>query len=184
MKEPFHFKDDLSAYSVDRLIELCKDQKNNDTAFNHIRQGNIEKWLNYIGEVELCNIVNETRKKQFNILNKHKSQKVECVYKRLSEQLNNRKFIKSLDIDKAIEITLKEYETLWAEILQNIQERNQLIGLGLAAIFTVAGFGLAPLAGFFTVEEISVKTPIEIQRIDDKVSDLKDQNNKIKLKKF
>ncbi len=68
----------------------------------------------------------------------------------------------SESIDKAIETTLKEYETLRNEILQNQSELNQLILLGLAAIFTIASLGLAPLADFLTEEDITIKIPQEI----------------------
>lgn len=65
-------------------------------------------------------------------------------------------------INNAIEATLKEYETLRTEILQNQSELNQLILLGLAAIFTIASLGLAPLADFLTEEDITIKIPEEI----------------------
>ncbi|MGK7932853.1 MAG: hypothetical protein AB4041_15680 [Microcystaceae cyanobacterium] len=69
-------------------------------------------------------------------------------------------------IDQTIEITLKEHETLRNEILQNMSNRSQLILLGLAAIFTVAGLALTPLTGLLTTETTLIEPSANIIVMD------------------
>ncbi|WP_107669506.1 hypothetical protein [Cyanothece sp. BG0011] len=157
MKEPFQFKDNIYVYSVDRLIilykELCDNCKWSEVneAYNNIDNGNLEQWLDSIGESKLSYVVYTVKKENYRI--SYVPNKLKNVYEALSTELNNRKFFELLDIDQAIEITLKEYETLRAEILQNLSEITQRIFLGLAVIFTIASLALAPLSDFLGNQE-------------------------------
>ena len=155
----------LYAYSVEKLIDLCQDTANTNVAYQCITQGRIEEWLLDIGENKLSELVYKKQKDTNFPTAGTEKEKVDFICNTLSQELNNRKFFKLLDIDKAIEITLKEYEALRAEILQNTSEISQLILLGLAAIFTIASIGLAPLSDFLTVEDTIIDMPLTLQDI-------------------
>lgn len=179
--KPFKFDSDnnLYAYSVEGLIELCRpqevenngnnedDQRQIDKAYERIRKRDIEKWLFDIGENELSDLVRKKRK-ELNIIEENdpeKKDRVNKVCQALSEKINNRKFFDLLDINRAIDTTLKEYEALRAEVLQNISDINQIILLGLAAIFTIASIGLAPLSDFLTAEDTTIQMPLNMENI-------------------
>ena len=171
MAKRFEFDPELNlyAYSVEGLIELCKNNKN--LAYTHIYKGSIETWLFKIGENELSDLVNQTRHDPEFMNKQNNWQQVDFMCERLSNKLNNRKFLELLDIDKAIEITLKEYETLRSEILQNASEISQLILLGLAAIFTIASIGLAPLSDFLTEEDTTIQMPLTVENVSEIIPD-------------
>ena len=124
-----------------------------------------------IGENELSDLVNQTRHDPEFMNKQNNWQQVDFMCERLSNKLNNRKFLELLDIDKAIEITLKEYETLRSEILQNASEISQLILLGLAAIFTIASIGLAPLSDFLTEEDTTIQMPLTVENVSEIIPD-------------
>ncbi|WP_013323728.1 hypothetical protein [Gloeothece verrucosa] len=148
MKKPFRFSNGKVAYSAERLIALCDQKENTKFARRHLKKGDFERWLHYMGEIDLCELANSSKDNLEKFL--------EDSYKILNEKY----YIKYLPaFDKAIEIMLKEYETLRNEILQAFQERLQLNLLGLAAIFTLAGLGLAPLPNLLTTEITTVTEP-------------------------
>lgn len=139
------------AYSVERLIDLSKIHKT--LAYQYIIQGTIEAWLYTIGENELSDLVNHIQHDPQFTEKANNDDKVDLICDRLSAQLNNRKFFELLDIDQAIEITLREYNTLRTEILQNVSEITQRLFLGLAAIFTISSLGLSPLSTFLNNQQ-------------------------------
>ncbi|MGK7884273.1 MAG: hypothetical protein AB4057_06530 [Crocosphaera sp.] len=152
----FDLENNLYAYSVDSLIELCEQYP--VAALRNITTEQIEQWLYEIGEIELCKIAQDIRTHP-------PTDAVDDLVKKFKKYLNNRKFIDILDINRAIDTTLKEYEALRAEILQNASEINQLILLGLAAIFTIVSIGLAPLSDFLTVEDTIIDMPLTLKDI-------------------
>ncbi|MDJ0583169.1 hypothetical protein [Crocosphaera sp.] len=162
MAKQFEFDptNNLYAYCIEELIDLCK--ANKTLAYQYIIQGRIEQWLFEIGEKEISAIISQTKQKLIADTRINNDERVDQICEKLLAEFNRRKFFDVLNIDKAIELTLKEYEALRAEILQNASEVSQLILLGLAAIFTIASLGLAPLAGFLTEEDIEIAEPITI----------------------
>ncbi|MGK7939109.1 MAG: hypothetical protein AB4062_02935 [Crocosphaera sp.] len=186
MKKPFQWNWNQYVYSFERLIKLIDDDKSR--AVFHLTQKNFENWFDSIGEIELYEKAEECRK-NFNPSNspdeqfKPLIQELEERKEERKNKSNHKKFLKLLDIDKAIEITLKEYEALRAEVLQNSSEISQLILLGLAAIFTIASIGLAPLSDFLTVEDTTIEMPLTLKAIDELIN-IKNGAISIKNKDF
>lgn len=160
MTTPFEFdtSQNLYAYSVERLIDLCAEYP--AIAHGHITQGNLERWLDKIGEIELYKIVKKFRRSP-------EKYQLYILIDKFKAHLKTRKLFELLDIDKAIEITLKEYETLRAEILQNLSEITQRIFLGLAAIFTIASLALAPLSDFLGNQEFIIVNGLKKINLED-----------------
>nr|MDJ0511358.1 hypothetical protein [Crocosphaera sp.] len=164
MKEPFWWNNNgqwIPIYSLEKFIYFCN--LDPQKALQCLQDMWIEYWFYQNGESFLGQKVESIRTDGDVAVN----DKVPRLIEELSPFGHSKKFFKLLNIDKAIEITLKEYETLRAEILQNQSELSQLILLGLAAIFTIASLGLAPLADFLTVENTIIEMPLQLEKISD-----------------
>ena len=171
MKQGFKFSSGKTAYSIDGLRRLCEQEANEAT--QHLNNGYIEQWLDYIGETDLANIAYQIRTNQIILLNRNK---IQTLSDYLDKHITFQKILDFLDKNKSIDIILKEYEMLRNEIINFFQNRIQLITLGLAAIFTLVGLGLAPLTNFLTTDKITFNHPVSIT-----VKETKKTENKLQL---
>ena len=171
MKQGFKFSSGKTAYSVDGLRRLCEEEPNEAT--QHLNSGYIEQWLDYIGERELANTVYKIRKDKGYF---SEESKIKTLIYFLGKSIYSPRKSNIIDANKSIDIVLKEYETLRNEILNLFQNRIQLVTLGLAAIFTLVGLGLAPLTDFLTTDKITFNHPVSIT-----VQETKKTDNKLKL---
>lgn len=146
------------ANSGEEFIKIFIHFDNNFLKYG-LETGAFQDWLQQIGEKDLFNLISDVKA--------HKKPKywIRTIRKRLRAI----KYFQVIDIEKAIEIKLKEYEALRAEILFHMQNRTQIILLGLTGIFAIAGLALAPLTDFFTTENITlpIKDKITINRTID-----------------
>ena len=169
MKKPFQWTWYNYVYSLERLADLIEEDKD-DRAYFYLINKNFEEWFDSIGEIDLYKKAKKHRKKietETDVAKrkKNKDNFITDFPTKLRQCSNNKSFIELLDINRAIDLTLKEYEVLRSEILQNTSEISQLILLGLAAIFTIASIGLAPLSDFLTEEDTIIDMPLNLEDI-------------------
>ncbi|MGK7955459.1 MAG: hypothetical protein AB4063_09390 [Crocosphaera sp.] len=184
MKKPFQWSWNNYVYSLERLADLI--DKDRERALFHLKYKNFEEWFDSIGDIILYRKVKQCRKdyeSKTNDSEKDAEKENFCnnFPNTLKRRSNNKSFIDLLDINRAIDFTLKEYEALRAEVLQNTSEISQLILLGLAAIFTIASIGLAPLSDFLTVEDTIIEMPLNLKDIKIEAGDLSITDNKFKI---
>ncbi len=156
--------------SINGLYRLCKE--NPTAAHKHLKKGNIEQWLDHIGEKDLADIAYLIRTNQTKFLKFRRKSKINRLILYLKRYIYWQNKLNIRDVNKSIDIILQEYETLRTEILNIFQNRTQLIILGLAAIFTLVGLGLAPLTDFLTTDQITLNHPVSIT-----VKETKNSNN-------
>ena len=164
--------------SVDGLYRLCKEYPL--AVSEYLEDGYIEQWLDQIGETDLANIAYQIRTSPTRLQIKSK---INTLTFYLNKHIYLQRALNIVDVNKSIDIILKEYEMLRNEILNLFQNRIQIITLGLAAIFTLVGLGLAPLTDFLTTDKITFNYPVSItvketQKIENKVKFNFDINQK------
>ena len=141
------------------FMEIFINFDNDDWLFPRLKTGYFEAWLRHIGELELSNL----------ILDVNNNNRIKNKVKAIKNKFKSIKYFQTIDLEKIIEIKLKEYETLRAEILFHIQNRTQIILLGLTGIFAIATLALTPLTDFFTAEKITIPINkiVATRKIDD-----------------
>jgi hypothetical protein len=167
MLNPYNLDGQL-AYSLEELLDLCLDPENREVAQEHLNRGNFDRWLKDCGYQEFVIFARRNRYRS-----------IERFCSDIKNELKRQMQI-YLELDKSIEITLKEYDTLREEIILRLQARYQFVTLALAAIFTIAGFGIAPLTGLLTSE----KTTITLQPNHEITVQEKSDKPKISISNF
>ena len=157
--------------SIYRLYKLCKE--NPLVASEYLEDGYIEQWLDHIGERDLADIAYQIRTSAIRLRGKSK---INTLIFYLNKHIYFQRSLNIIDINQSIDIILKEYEMLRNEILNLFQNRIQIITLGLAAIFTLVGLGLAPLTDFLTTDKITFNHPVSIT-----VKETQKTENKLQL---
>ena len=159
-QNPFYFhyenendtRESLSANSKEEFIKIFINFDDKNWLLTRLENRDFQKWLIDIGETELCNLIISIQNNS-KILNKISA---------IKNQFLLIQYLQSTDIERAVEIVLKEYETLRSEILFYMQNRTQIILLGLTAIFTIGGLAIYPLNDFFTTENIEIPGVLNI----------------------
>lgn len=150
----FEFKDSQNnlrfiASNGDEFIKSFINFDNEQWLGERLERGDFERWLKDVGEIELYNLI-------LDVKNNNKLQTTKQKIKRIRHKFRLIQYFQPTEINQVIEIYLKEYETLRQEILFYMQNRTQIIFLGLTGIFAIAGLALTPLTDFFTTEEIKI----------------------------
>ncbi|MGK7897827.1 MAG: hypothetical protein AB4372_30480 [Xenococcus sp. (in: cyanobacteria)] len=135
------------ATSGDEFIKIFINFENDNWLFPRLRSGYFESWLRHVGEIELSNLILDINNNNASAQDKKRA---------IKNKFRNIKYFQAINLEKIIELKLKEYETIRAEILFHMQNRIQIILVGLTGLFAIAAVALTPLTDFFTAKEIII----------------------------
>ena len=119
-----------------------------------LEEGYFEGWLESIAEFEILNIISDIKQKN--------PRNTTIWVSEIRSKLKAKNYFQAISVEQFLEAKLKEYETLRAEILFHMQNRTQIMLLGLTGIFAIAGLALTPLTDFFTAENITLPLKNEV----------------------
>lgn len=162
MQNNFNFKDsgeELIANSQEEFITIFININNQGWLLEQLQAGTFEAWLLEIEARQLCELMVYVKNND----DIEDEQKIDVIIEQFYKaQIYKAQITQHTEINIAIETILKEYEVLRTEILFFMQNRTQIILLGLATIFTIGGLAITPLADFFTTENIEIPGALSI----------------------